>query len=93
MKTKKNLVISEYELPIEIRQNDDVFLAKCPKWSDCYAEGDTLEEAINEISYVASSLIDLYKEENLKIPLKLKKVKEQKAPSIKLNFPLVVSGA
>jgi len=93
MKMQKKLTIAEYEFPIEINQEDGYFVAKCSKWTDCYAQGDTLEEAINEISYVASSLIELYKEEGLKIPLKLKNVREEKSTSIKFNFPLVVSTA
>ena len=91
MKMQKRLTIAEYEFPIEIIQEDDYFLAKCSKWADCYAQGDSLEEAINEISYVASSLIELYKEEGLKVPLKLKNIREEKRPLIKFNFPLVVS--
>lgn len=93
MKMQKKLTIAEYEFPIEINQKDDYFVAKCSKWDDCYAQGDSLEEAINEISYVASSLIELYKEESLKIPLKLKNVREEKASIIKLNFPLIISTA
>lgn len=81
MKMQKKLTIAEYEFPIEINQEDSYFLAKCSKWDDCYAQGDSLEEAINEISYVASSLIELYKEEGLKIPLKLKNIREEKTPS------------
>lgn len=93
MKTRKSLTIAEYEFPIEINQEEGYFLAKCLKWSDCYAQGDTLEEVINEISYVASSLIELYKEEGLKIPLKLRSVREESKLSMKFNFPLIVSSA
>ncbi len=93
MKMQKKLTISEYEFPIEVNQEDGFFLAKCSKWQDCYAQGDSLEEAINEISYVASSLIELYKEEGLKVPLKLKNIREERTPLIKLNFPLIVSTA
>lgn len=91
MKSIKNLIISEYEFPIEINQEDGYFLAKCSKWEDCYAQGESLEEAMNEISYVASSLIELYKEEGLRIPLKLKSVREEKKSLIKFDFPLIVS--
>jgi len=91
MKLSKKITIAEYELPIEVTREGGYFLAKCPKWPDCYAQGETLEEAINEISYVASSLIEIYKEEGLKIPLKLKKIKRQNEAVIRFNFPLVVS--
>lgn len=93
MKMRKSLTIAEYEFPIEINQEDGYFLAKCSKWADCYAQGDSLEEAMSEISYVASSLIELYKEEGLKIPLKLKSVREENKPLMKFNFPLIVSSA
>ena len=93
MKMQKKLTIAEYEFPIEINQEDGFFVAKCSKWADCYAQGDTLEEAINEISYVGSSLIELYKEEGLIIPLKLKSIREEKKLLMKFNFPLIVSTA
>lgn len=93
MKMQKSLTIAEYEFPIEINQEDGYFVAKCSKWADCYAQGDSLEEAMNEISYVASSLIELYKEEGLKVPLKLKNVREEKKSLIKFDFPLIVSTA
>lgn len=91
MKNKKTLSIAEYELPITIHEEDGAFIAKCNKWKDCYAQGNSLEEAINEIAYVASSLIELYNEEGLKIPLKLKNTSEKPSSNITLTFPLVVS--
>lgn len=67
---KKTVDIQEYELPIMINEETEGgFTASCPLWEDCYAQGETIEEAISEISYVASSLIVLYQEEELKIPL------------------------
>jgi len=91
MKTKKYLTLAEYSLPIEIQEENNGYVAKCPVWSDCFAQGDTIDEAINEISYVASSLIELYKEEGMKIPLKLKRIKENKSSFFRLDFPLIVS--
>lgn len=89
---KKTLDIKKYELPITItKENAGRFSAKCSIWEDCYAQGETIEEVINEISYVASSLIELYTEENLKIPLKLKSTKKNKGKSFSLKFPLVIS--
>ena len=87
MKNKKILSIAEYELPITIHEEDGTFIAKCTKWQDCYAQGNSLEEAINEIAYVASSLIELYNEEGLKIPLKLKKTSQKPSSNITLSFP------
>ena len=91
MKDRKTLSIAEYELPVTIHEEEGVFIAQCPKWADCFAQGDTLEEAINEISYVASSLIELYQEEELKIPLKLKNTSKKPSKNISFTFPLVVS--
>ena len=59
MKTKKYLALAEYSLPIEIQREDDGYVAKCPVWNDCFAQGDTIDEAINEISYVASSFFKI----------------------------------
>jgi predicted RNase H-like HicB family nuclease len=90
--SKKALDIQEYEFPITINEEKEGgFIASCPLWKDCYAQGETIEEAISEISYVASSLIELYQEEDLKIPLKLKKREKNQGKGFSLNFPLIVS--
>ena len=74
---KKEINILEHELPIEIKpQTGGGFVATCPIWSDCYAQGDTIEEVILEITSVAQSLIEIYKEEDLKLPLKLQSKKQ-----------------
>lgn len=92
MKKTKTLHIKEYKLPITIhKEKDGGFSAKCTIWKNCYAQGDTLEEVITEISYVASSLIELYKEEGIKIPLKLKKESSQKEDDFEIDIPLIVS--
>ena len=89
---KKTLDIQEYELPITINEEKEGgFVATCTLWKDCYAQVETIEEAINEISYVASSLIELYKEEDLRIPLKLKKTEKNQGKGFSLNFPLIIS--
>lgn len=65
-----NKKVLEYELPIKIEsQKEGGYLAKCPIWVNCYAQGDTMDEVILEITAVAQSLIDIYKEDGLKIPL------------------------
>ena len=69
MKNTKKLHIQEYELPIVVhKEKEGGFTAECLAWNDCYAQGETIEEVVNEISYVASSLIELYKEEGVRIP-------------------------
>ncbi len=94
MKTNKKLTILEYELPVLIQQEKkDGFIAKCSIWNDCYAQGDSVEEVINEISAVAAGLIELYKEEGLKIPLKIIKTSSETATNMSLTFPLIVASA
>jgi len=93
MKVNKNFVIRQYQLPIEVEGNEkEGFIAHCSVWSDCYAQGDSIEEALNEIFYVASSLIELYREEDLKLPLKLKKESQVKSSTLHFDLPLIVSG-
>lgn len=92
MNRKQTLSIQEYELPISLRaEKEGGFAANCPIWPDCYAQGDTLEEAINEITYVASSLIELYKEEHMQIPLKIKRITEKEKRGFTITFPLIVT--
>lgn len=79
--------VLEYQLPIKIEENKEGgFIAFSPVWSDCYAQGDSLDEAVNEVSAVAASLIELYKEESLKIPLK-KKISDKSTFSV----PVLIS--
>ena len=73
---KQTKKVSEYELPVEIKpQKEGGFVAICPAWPSCFAQGETVDEAILEITAVAQSLIEVYKEEGLEIPLKLQKKK------------------
>lgn len=92
MKKNKTLNIQEYELPIIIQEEKEGgFTATCSLWKDCFAQGETIEEVINEISYAASSLIELYKEEGLRIPLKLKKESQKETKGFAFNIPLIIS--
>lgn len=86
---KQTKKVSEYELPIKIEpQKEGGYVVVCPKWSDCYAQGDTVDEAVLEITAVAQSLIELYKEEGFKIPLKVQKEKGVANP---LTVPVIVA--
>lgn len=81
--------VLEYELPIKIApQKEGGYVVTCPLWQDCYAQGDTIDEAVLEITAVAQSLIELYKEEGLKIPLKLQKEKGVTNP---FTVPVIVA--
>ncbi len=86
---KQTRKVSEYELPIKIEpQKEGGYVVICPKWSDCYAQGDTVDEAVLEITAVAQSLVELYKEEGLKIPLKAQK---ETGIAIPLMVPIIVA--
>lgn len=92
MKKSKTLHIQEYELPIVIqKEKEGGFTAVCSVWQDCYAQGETIEETVNEISYVASSLIELYREEGMRIPLKLKKETQEVIKGFTLKVPLIIA--
>lgn len=81
--------VFEYELPIKIEpQKNGGFVATSPFWKDCYAQGDTIDEAVLEITAVAQTLLELYKEEGLEIPLK--SVKESRITS-PITVPIIVS--
>ncbi len=92
MKREKTLTIAEYELPVIIEsQTDGGYVARCPKWRDCFAQGDSIEEVLNEISLVASSLVGLYEEEELVVPLTLKKTSKKLAAHLSFTMPLVIA--
>ncbi len=85
---KKTQKVFEYELPIKIKtQKEGGFLASCSSWSDCYAQGESVDQAILEVTAIAQSLIEIYKEEGLQIPLKLKSKKSLANP---LLMPVIV---
>lgn len=86
---KQTKRVLEYELPIKLQpQKEGGYIVTCPKWSDCYAQGDTVDEAVLEVTAVAQSLIELYKEEGLRIPLKKQKEKDF---ANSLTVPVIVA--
>lgn len=86
---KQTKKVFEYELPIKLQpQKEGGFVVTCPKWPACYAQGDTVDEAVLEITAVAQSLIELYKEEGFRIPLKVQKEKKVTNP---LTVPIIVA--
>lgn len=85
----KSEKVSKYELPLKIKpQKGGGYLAECSVWSDCYAQGDTIDDAVLEITAVAQSLIELYKEEGLAVPLKLN---EKRDIDNHLLLPIIVA--
>lgn len=92
MKTNKMITILEFELPVSIQADEKGgFIATSSAWSDCFAQGDTIEEALQEITSVASLLIELYDEENLKIPLTQKTKIKKSLGGFDLQLPVIVS--
>lgn len=80
--------VLEYELPVKVEaQKGGGYLAVSPSWSDCYAQGETIDEVLWEIVGVAQSLIELHKEEGLTIPLKLQKRTSASSFSVPVIVP------
>lgn len=89
MKQKITQKVFEYELPIKIEpQKEGGFVVTCAVWKDCFAQGETIDEAVLEITAVAQSLIELYKEEELEVPLK---VGVKKDLENSLSLPVIVA--
>lgn len=62
--------VLQYELPLDVkRDSSGAYVAKCTVWKDCYSQGETIDEAVLEVTAVAQSLVELHIEEGLKIPL------------------------
>lgn len=86
---KQTAKVSSYELPLKVEpQKDGGFVATSPVWSDCYAQGDSVDEAVLEATAVAQALIELYKEERKHIPLKLTNESSVSKP---ITVPVIVS--
>jgi predicted RNase H-like HicB family nuclease len=66
--------MKKYDFQVVIEQDEDgVFVAECPALQGCYAQGDTFEEALENIKDVVAMCIEELKEEkkkkiNLKYP-------------------------
>ncbi len=88
----KIVALNQYELPADVRRDGDGFLAVSPGWEACYAQGDTPDEAIAELLEVAASLVELYQEEGVPIPLSLRK-KLAPVKGLRFNLPLVIASA
>ena len=86
---KKTAKVSSYELSLKVDpQKGGGFVAVSPIWPDCYAQGDSVDEAVLEATAVAQSLIELYREEGLHIPLKLT---NESLVSKPITIPVIVS--
>lgn len=83
--------VEAYELPVTLEKEKDGFFAFCPIWKECYAQGESIEDALNEITAVARGLIELYKEEGLPLPLKRKIPPAADGRAVKFNMPVYVT--
>lgn len=83
----KTTIVNEYELPIEVKKEGSYFLASCSVWPDCYAQGHSLENAVDSITDIAKGLIEIYEQEDKLIPLKLKR---QNKSDTKFRFDLSI---
>lgn len=78
---RKSEKVLQYELPLDIKRDvSGGYIATCTMWSDCYAQGDSIDAAVLEVTAVAQSLIELYTEESLQIPLKMQKERSLTMP-------------
>lgn len=67
--------MKKYNPQIIIEQDEDgIFIAECPALQGCYAQGETFEEAIENIKDVIAMCIEELKEEKKKINLKYPEV-------------------
>jgi len=87
---EKKTKVLQYQLPIKVVPEKGGFYALCPIWKDCYAQGETVDEVVQEIIAVASSLIELYEEENLKIPLKLFSKEKVSSKGALFKMPVLI---
>ena len=93
MTMKKTMLVNRtYQLPVIIRRDGEGFLATSPIWKDCYAQGDTVDEATAETIAVAAALIELYQEEGKPIPLKIAR-RTRPSGYFRFKLPVVVPAA
>lgn len=92
MNKTKTLTIAGYELPVLITSDEKGgYVAECTDWADCYAQAESIDEVVNEIYHVALSLIQVYQEENLTIPLTQSSATKNKSWQSDEDHPMVVS--
>lgn len=84
---KKVAQVNQYELPVEVKKDGGYYVASCPSWSDCYAQGHSLDDTVEAVTNVAKGLIEIYEQEDKKIPLKLKR---QNKSDTKFRFDLSI---
>jgi antitoxin HicB len=58
----------EYKIVLEPDAEDGGYVVHCPTLPGCYSEGDTREEAIENIREAIEAYIESLKKDNLPIP-------------------------
>ena len=71
----------DYKLDVTINKDNDGFYAFCPELPGCHTQGDTIEEALENIKEAAS----LYLETMTKAEIKLALNKQTLTTTIHLN--------
>ncbi len=81
-------LVKQYVLEVEIeRLEDGRYIADCPEFEGCHAEGDTPSEALENLEEVARMVIDLCREKGLPLPPEFGESSEPKV--IKTRMVLV----
>lgn len=60
--------IMEYKIVLEPDPEDGGYVVHCPALSGCYSQGDTREEAIDNIREAIEAYIESLKKDDLPIP-------------------------
>jgi len=60
--------MTKYEIIIYWSESDDAFVAEIPELKGCIAHGNTQDEALREVNYIASEWIEIAKEKGWQIP-------------------------
>lgn len=61
--------MTQYKLPVEIEPLDEGgYLAICPLIQGCHAQGETISEALDCLEDVTGQLLEVRKEDGLRLP-------------------------
>ena len=67
--------MEKYSVQVIVEQDEDgCYIASCPSLQGCYSQGDTFEEALNNVKDVIEMCVEELKEENKSIDLRYPEV-------------------
>jgi len=73
--SRRNNSPKTYELPVVIELDEDgKYVAFCPALEACYTQGDTFEEAVENIQDVVTMCLEELREEKKKVELRFPEV-------------------